>query len=607
MVCNQCVTHTSSSADTSYILREDTAASWEMSACTPPIRVGLAVDNARGHVYWTDIHPVIGWVSIQSAQGHSTQRGAIYTGHAAVSDIVVAGGVMHWTCGDLSRCGAASAASLGSEVGPVFAAGIVMASSSTLLNVALSASAYAIVRGNASEVLWTGMPLGNNEIPTERLGTVLQGSAVYNSTTSDTNVELKLSSQVRASAVAYSDVNNMLCWAEWKTSSIFVRSQMGVTTLVAGGSCGTPGAATNMELDSWSGWLFWTTATGELRRICAGRKGVQGTLLGCPDSDSAADGNVQVGEPTNGQLLRSGALAVALYRPSPACPFSEAATGVEAATVVEAACSAFLAADNATACAASTECTALVCAHCENYAPGSPVLHGCEGWQSLICPSVEPFTTTDGTPCNFPFTNMSLHNASVIDCAGMQLVAQSLGLSDRAVRPWCYTGTGDGGQWDWCYDYAIDPCRTATTCTTCGATVWQGQGDSAARCTWCDKAYTCAPSINACTQWEYRLALEEPLYWSSTSQFATVTVATARSWISNGNVLATPMAGRTRFECSDFFNVVEYAIDAVYDPFKRYHFDQAVDFGSLAWLDFSAPPVFAASCIYNGSRGLVRV
>lgn len=74
--------------------------------------IGLDVDNARGHVYWTDAGAsVIRWASLESSTSSDVQSGAIQTGRGAgVHDVAVVDGQVFWTCADLQNCGAAAAA-----------------------------------------------------------------------------------------------------------------------------------------------------------------------------------------------------------------------------------------------------------------------------------------------------------------------------------------------------------------------------------------------------------------------------------------------------------------------------------------------------------------
>ena len=74
--------------------------------------IGLAVDNARGHVYWTDPGArVIRWASLGSSDSGGVLSGAIQTGRGAdVRDIAVVDGQVFWTCADLQNCGAVAAA-----------------------------------------------------------------------------------------------------------------------------------------------------------------------------------------------------------------------------------------------------------------------------------------------------------------------------------------------------------------------------------------------------------------------------------------------------------------------------------------------------------------
>ena len=281
-----------------------------------------------------------------------------------MSDLVVSDGVVRWTCSDLSRCG---------PVGSKPTAGVVTATENSITaTTSGSASAYAIALGNETvgEVLWTGTSVSTNQV-WEGLGAVVRTNTM-------SSVDEQLThSKVSASAIAYGD--GVLYWAEANSSSIYAQSLVDPaatsTQLVVGNGsaiCGTdttPGAAVDMDFDVQSGWLYWATPTGELRRICA-------RAARCPDYDadfeqaaSRSNGTTsasrtEYGHPENGQLLRNssssngGVVAVALYRPRSPCPFSDAVDGsFHASSRVAAACIALRRAGNASACAAEAACT----------------------------------------------------------------------------------------------------------------------------------------------------------------------------------------------------------------------------------------------------------
>lgn len=149
-----------------------TPSSNDTARCVPPTgRPELAVDSARGHVYWTQpAAKIVLWASL--AQGRSAtssslmspiEDGSIRIGSGGVGDVAVIDGTIFWTCSNLHACGAAASSSNATMVQTLGPAGIVMASGMghASVDVDYGDAAYALAVGNG-DVFWTGLPLNHS-------------------------------------------------------------------------------------------------------------------------------------------------------------------------------------------------------------------------------------------------------------------------------------------------------------------------------------------------------------------------------------------------------------------------------------------------------------